>query len=188
MIRHRGLAGAVKRLETRQALACQKGDAETLHARKFLAVMARAIAALPEPYRTDVGDEIAAFWRAREAGEKPEWPRFLDWVMWNAIPHRMWFPDPLPVALVESILDPDTELGAWQCGECGLSVTGRPASGEIGTREFRNVHPVFRECPHCGGAVGWFAHRNRHGPTALPDMGAELLAGRDPCRVARGRS
>jgi hypothetical protein len=178
MIRSWGLTKRVKRLA---ATVADQSDAATLHARKFFAVAVRAIRALPEPYRTDVDAEMVAFWQAWEAGEKPEWPRFLEWIMWQAIPHRTWFPDPLPVALVESILEPHTDFGSWQCGDCGLSVTGLPASGEIGTPSFRNVHPVFPQCPHCGGAVGYFAHTNRHGRTALPDLGAELLAGRDPC-------
>ena len=148
---------------------------------EFSVVYTRWMAAVPPERRDAVKRIFSDYWALRQTDPKCSRPAIVSWVYLCAYIGGLSFPDPIPVALIDAYLShPEARTGGYQCRECGALVPTLLATGKFGTPEFRDERPVFDVCP-CGGPVGWFAYRNRHGGRVpLPSLGAELLAGRDP--------
>jgi hypothetical protein len=147
------------------------------------AAVSRVTAAVPAERAERVREALSAYFRQCRADPNTPVPALAKWICHNASEHRAWFPDPIPVALLDALLDhPEAEV-LDGCLHCGLAVPSLRPGGTGREETFENVVPLFDACPHCGGPIrlcGWceqMCHR------LLPVPGAELLAGRDPCKT-----
>jgi hypothetical protein len=145
---------------------------------EFRAVLQRVLAAVPEERRQRVRDTWEAYQLQRQSDPTTRMTSLSWWIHRNANPRGAWFPDPLPLALVDALLDhPDAQIFDG-CVHCGLAVPSLRSTGSDLKGTYKPAVKLFEACPHCGGPIhlsgSWKCRRN---------LGAELLAGRDPCKT-----
>jgi hypothetical protein len=113
-------------------------------------------------------------------GEPFEVLALSSWLFGLSPPTRAWFPDPIPVAWLDAVLD-IPHVGIWfGCTRCGFDHPNYPSSGPRSS-PWVPERPVFETCTYCGGPVVYGGGNEYHCTRQLPLFGEELLAGRDPC-------
>jgi hypothetical protein len=112
--------------------------------------------------------------------ERDKGPAVSFWLFGMTGPTRAWFPDPIPLAWLDAVLDiPQVEI-YFGCTRCGFEHPNYPTSGpELGP--WVRERPVFETCTYCGGPVEWSGGKEYNCTRQLPLLGEELRAGRDPC-------
>jgi hypothetical protein len=119
---------------------------------QFRAVVLRALKAVPAVRAGRVAEALAAYLRHQADPDAPR-PALVRWIDHVAFPHPAWFPDPIPPALLDALLDhPEAEVFC-ACLHCGLSVPNLPPGGTVREGTFRDAVPLFGACPHCGGPI-----------------------------------
>ena len=142
----------------------------------------RVLRAIPAERSERVAEALRAYSERRSDPAAPR-PALMKWIDDNAFPHPAWFPDPIPLALVDALLDhPEAEV-FYACLHCGLRVPNLPATGTCWEGTFKGIVQLFDECPHCSGPIHWCGSCEQKCHRLLPKLGAELLAGRDPCKT-----
>lgn len=193
------LRGRVAKLET--AERSRPGADVDAHWRRRAAarqaVLFRWLRAVPKPDEAEVGaafephlEWLVSPWDWCPDGDdpsdptppgRPHRPAVVRWVA-NLEFAGGTFPDPLPAALLDAFLSrPAARVLYCDCEDCGVNV---PLPHDPPSQPRASAPPrEWAACPACGGRAGWRAYVDkRGGADDRPDLGRELLAGRDPIR------
>jgi hypothetical protein len=192
-------AGRIKRLEKATEELARAKQERDRHAECRWLIHVRVYRAVPPERRERFLEVLHAHWervlqdirarndpnaaRARQAptdAEPYRMPALADWLHGISLPTRAWFPDPIPVAWLDAVLDiPGVEI-FYGCTRCGFDHPNYPSSGGLGA-PYVEDRPVFQTCTYCGGPVVWGGGNEYHCTRQLPVLEEELMAGRDPC-------
>jgi hypothetical protein len=136
-----------------------------------LAKLEAQAAALAQRHPAQAEPDLAAFFLAAVLPEQRlavearlrEFPArghgLLAWVTNVAQGERL--PERIPPAVIDVYLGDEEALPLHDCEDCGLMVPLRP--GQTWGTAATPPQVYFEACPACGGRIGWYAYRNKHG-------------------------